>query len=421
LLYRLPLPLIFFARALAQSASFSACCMTPFLNLWSVLILLGAAQGLFLSWTFFFSPLGRPLSNRLLGLLLLTLALLVVEILLCYSGYIQLVPFAVGLTEPLAFVVSPLLYLYVRSLTQPAFCWRSRYLLLLLPAVAHAGYLVPFFAQSGAWKLRTVAESFHQPHPAAAVAAHDFWWFATYARFYTVFYLVLGSYLLLYLGLQLRLLLQYRQQAVQSAPLVSWLKRLGLGFGVLLLIYLGATTYFHLTTGGVSDVGDVWLASFISLLFYALSGRAISRSTLVAAEPARPPEPALPRPKYEKTGLSAEVTAAILARLRDWMATTSPYRNPDLSLADLAAQLHLPPHHLSQVINEQCQQNFFDFLNVYRINEVKRQLRSPDTAHLKLEEIGFAAGFNSKSTFNAAFKKHTQTTPSQFRKSVLEA
>ena len=403
--------------------------MMPFLNLWSVLILLGSAQGLFLSWTFFFSPLGRSLSNRLLGLLLLTLALLVVEILLCYSGYIQFVPFAVGLTEPLAFVVSPLLYLYVRSLTQSAFGWRPRYLLLLLPAVVHAGYLVPFFAQSGAWKLRTVADSFHQPHPAAAVAAHDFWWFATYAQFYASFYLGLGSYLLLYLGIQLRLLLQYRRQAAQSASVASWLKRLGLGFGLLLLVYLGATTYFHLTTGGVSDVGDVWLASFISLLFYALSGRAISRSTLVAVDPvaepplpaALPSEPALPKQKYEKTGLSPDVTAAILARLRDWMATTSPYRNPDLSLADLAAQLHLPPHHLSQVINEQCQQNFFDFLNGYRINEVKRQLRSLDTAHLKLEEIGFAAGFNSKSTFNAAFKKHTQTTPSQFRKSALEA
>lgn len=402
--------------------------MMPFLNLWSVLILLGAAQGLFLSWTFFFSPLGRPLSNRLLGLLLLALALLVVEILLCYSGYIQLVPFSVGLTEPLAFAVSPLLYLYVRSLTQPAFRWRARYLLLLLPAVAHAGYLVPFFAQSGAWKLRTVAESFHQPHPAAAVAAHGFWWFATYVQFYAVFYLVLGSYLLLYLGLQLRLLLQYRRQAVQSAPTISWLKRLGLGFGLLLLVYLGATAYFHVTTGGVSDVGDVWLASVVSLLFYALSGRAISRSTLVAAEPAvelpllaaLPPEPVVPRQKYEKTGLSPDVTAAILARLRNWMDTASPYRNPNLSLADLAAQLHLPPHHLSQVINEQCQQNFFDFLNAYRINEVKRQLRSPDTAHLKLEEIGFASGFNSKSTFNAAFKKHTQTTPSQFRKSALE-
>ncbi|MBO2010340.1 helix-turn-helix domain-containing protein [Hymenobacter negativus] len=401
--------------------------MQPFLNLWSVLILLGAAQGLFLSWTFFFSPQGARLSNRLLGLLVFSLALLVVEILLCYSGYIQLAPFFVGLTEPLNFVASPLFYLYARSLTEPAFRWRPRYLLLFLPAAAHAVYMVPFFAQSNAWKLRTVAESFHQPHPAAPEAMHNFWWFATYTRFYSVFYLLLGGYLLLYLGLQLRVLLRYqRQQAARPAahqvPVLGWLKRLGLGFGLLLLVYLGATTYFHHTTADVNDAGDVWVATCIAVLFYGMSGRAISRSTLLALQtPPEAPatEPDAPRRKYEKTALSSETSAEILARLRTLMTTDQPHQNPDLSLADLAAQLRLPPHHLSQVINEQCQQNFFDFINTYRIEEVKRQLQRPETAHLKLEEIGFAAGFNSKSAFNAAFKKNTDTTPSQFRKNAL--
>ena len=396
--------------------------MQPFLNLWSVLILLGAAQGLFLSWTFFFSPLGRRLSNRLLGLLVLSLALLVVEILLCYSGYIQLVPFFVGLTEPLTFAVSPLLYLYARSLTEPSFRWRPRYLLLLLPVVVHAVYMVPFFAQSNTWKLRTVAEAFHQPHPVAPAAGHNFWWFASYQPFYSAFYLILGSYLLLYLGLQLRVLLAYRRQA-GTVPVLAWLKRLGLGFGLLLLVYLGATSYFHYSTGDVNDVGDVWVASLISLLFYGMSGRAISQSALLTLPPAQPPaeplpEAAAPRRKYEKTALSPDTAADILVRLRALMATDSPYRNPDLSLAGLATQLHLPPHHLSQVINEQGQQNFFDFVNTYRIEDVKRRLQDPETAHLKLEEIGFAAGFNSKSAFNAAFKKSTQTTPSQFRKNI---
>ena len=398
--------------------------MQPFLNLWSVLILLGAAQGLLLSWTFFFSPHGARLSNRLLSLLVLSLALLVVEILLCYSGYIQYAPFFVGLTEPLTFVVSPLLYLYTRSLAEFTFRWRPRYWLLLLPAAAHALYLIPFFAQSNAWKLRTVAESFHQPHPPAPAALHNFWWFATYTPFYEVFYGILTCYLLGYMVVLGRLLLGYqRQQSARPLHLpLGWLKRLGLSFGLLWLVYVGATTYFHATTGDVNDAGDVWVASLISLLFYGLSGRAISRSTLLtpptpSADPAA--EPALARKKYEKTALPPEVVADILARLRTRMATDKPYQNPDLSLAELAAQLRLLPHHLSQVINEQCQQNFFDFINTYRIEEVKRQLQSPETAHLKLEEIGFAAGFNSKSAFNAAFKKYTQTTPSQFRKNTL--
>ncbi|MBG8553238.1 helix-turn-helix domain-containing protein [Hymenobacter guriensis] len=399
--------------------------MLPFLDLWSVLILLGAVQGLFLSWTFFFSPQGARLSNRLLGLLMLSLALPVVEILLCYSGYIRFVPFFVSLTEPLTFVISPLLYLYARSLTTPAFHWRPRYLLLLLPAVLHAIYQIPFFAQSNAWKLRTVAESFHQPHSEAPVAAHPFWWFASYDLFYPVFYLVLGSYLLVYLGLQLWVLFTYwRQRAslpAHSAAALVWLTRLGAGFVLLLLVYVGTTAYYHHATGDVNDTGDVWLASVISLLFYGMSGRAISRSSLLAlSSPLEAStEPAAPRRKYEKTALSPEATHDILDRLRTLMATAHPYRNPNLSLAELAAQLRLPQHHLSQVINEQCGQNFFDFINVHRIEEVKRQLLQPETAHLKLEEIGFAAGFNSKSSFNAAFKKSTQITPSQFRKTAL--
>ena len=324
--------------------------MLPFLNLWSVLILLGAAQGLFLSWTFFFSPQGVRLSNRLLGLLVLSLALVVVEILLCYSGYVQLAPFFVGLTEPLTLVVSPLLYLYARSLTEPAFRWRRRYLLLLLPAAAHAVYLVPFFAQGNAWKLRTVAESFHQPHPAAPVAEHPFWWFATYTRFYSVFYLVLGSYLLLYMGLHLRHLLHYqRQQAArptQPFPALGWLKRLGVGFGLLLVVYVGATAYFHSNPGNGHDAGDVWVATLISLLFYSMSGRAIARSSMLALQtpPEEPSaEPATSRRKYEKTALAPEATTDILSRLRTLMTTDRPYQNPALSLADLAAQLRLPP------------------------------------------------------------------------------
>ncbi|PJJ60246.1 helix-turn-helix domain-containing protein [Hymenobacter chitinivorans] len=401
--------------------------MQPFLDIWSVLILLGAGQGLFLSWTFFFSPHGLRLRNRLLGLLLFCLTLLVIEILLCYSGYIKFAPFFVGLTEPLTFVAPPLLYLYVRSLTQPAFRWQPRYLWLLGPAGLHAVYMLPFFAQTDAWKLCTVANSFHRAPPAVPAPAHDFWWFATYEQFYPVFYLVLSGYLLLYLGLQLRVLVPYwRRLATQPKGATTeraWLGRLGLGFGLVLLVYVGATTYFHRATGDVNDAGDVWLASLISLLFYGMNGWAISRSNLLtqpvsetetAAEPAE-----AARRKYEKTALSPEVSAEILGRLRTLMTTAEPYRSPDLSLAELAAQLRVPGYQLSQVINEQCQQNFFDFINSYRIEEVKRQLLRPELAHLKLEEIGFAAGFNSKSAFNAAFKKHTQTTPSQFRKTAF--
>jgi AraC-like DNA-binding protein len=70
---------------------------------------------------------------------------------------------------------------------------------------------------------------------------------------------------------------------------------------------------------------------------------------------------------------------------------------------------------LSQTINEQLRQSFSEFLNSYRIEEAKRRLRDPAFKHLSILGIAEDVGFNSKSSFNAVFKKHTNLTPSEFR------
>jgi AraC-like DNA-binding protein len=82
----------------------------------------------------------------------------------------------------------------------------------------------------------------------------------------------------------------------------------------------------------------------------------------------------------------------------------------------LADQLKVSMHHLSQVINEQYGLNFSDFINQYRIEEMKTKLTNTRYHHFKIEQIAFDTGFNSKSTFQAAFKKFTGRTPSEYRK-----
>src|SRR5439155_27331821 len=88
----------------------------------------------------------------------------------------------------------------------------------------------------------------------------------------------------------------------------------------------------------------------------------------------------------------------------------------DLSLPKLAAKLALPTHHLSQIINARLNQNFFDFINSYRVEEAKQMLLDPAKKHYSLLVISEEVGFNSKSAFNTAFKKQTSLTPSEFRK-----
>src|SRR4030095_13495565 len=93
-----------------------------------------------------------------------------------------------------------------------------------------------------------------------------------------------------------------------------------------------------------------------------------------------------------------------------------PNTKGGVTLQKLAKTLAISPHHLSQIINEQLNQNFFDFINYHRIEEAKRMLVDPARPHYSILAISEEVGFNSKSAFNAAFKKHTDMTPSEFRK-----
>ena len=97
------------------------------------------------------------------------------------------------------------------------------------------------------------------------------------------------------------------------------------------------------------------------------------------------------------------------------MAETRPYLDSQLTLQDLAEELAISPHNLSEVINTQAGKNFYDFVNGYRVEEAKRRLRDPRHANLTILAVATDSGFNSKATFNAFFKRSTGQTPSQYR------
>lgn len=90
------------------------------------------------------------------------------------------------------------------------------------------------------------------------------------------------------------------------------------------------------------------------------------------------------------------------------------YLEPELSLSDLATKLKTNTSVLSAAINQNFGKNFNDFVNEYRVEEVKRQLKDPANTHLSLLGVALECGFNSKSTFNRAFKKFTGQSPKEF-------
>lgn len=92
-----------------------------------------------------------------------------------------------------------------------------------------------------------------------------------------------------------------------------------------------------------------------------------------------------------------------------------------MTLAQLAEQVNIPAHYVSQVINEKLATSFLDFVNGYRVKAAQAKLIDPKLSHYTILSIAYEAGFNSKSTFYTAFKKVTGMTPSQYRKGKMVA
>lgn len=102
-------------------------------------------------------------------------------------------------------------------------------------------------------------------------------------------------------------------------------------------------------------------------------------------------------------------------KLETLMHAKKLYRNQDLSLSSTADILGISACYLSSMINSLLKKSFIDFVNEYRIRDVKHNLLSQEFAHYTIVSVGLEAGFNSKSAFYTAFKKHTGLTPLAYR------
>lgn len=108
-----------------------------------------------------------------------------------------------------------------------------------------------------------------------------------------------------------------------------------------------------------------------------------------------------------------------IRQLKQYMSTAAPYLEPNLTIQDLASQINMPVRDLSILINHTIGQHFFDYINNYRIEKAMQLLRDPSKKEVTVLEILYEVGFNSKSSFHTAFKKHTTLTPTQYRKTHL--
>jgi AraC-like DNA-binding protein len=381
--------------------------------------LLGAVQGFFLTVVLAAQRRNRT-ANRLLAVAMFAFSIHLATVVYHAAGWEPRFPHFFGAAYPLPLLYGPLIYLYAVTASDRIRGFRWYDGLHFLPFGLVMLVSLPVYLMSGAEKLAFYHELQQGARPLLL-------------RVVDPLKIVSGVG---YTVATIRFLLRHRALVKESyaslEPVnLQWLLRLGLA-GALIW---GLATVFELMPR--SDLallrrGDDAVALALAVLVYWIGYMALRQPEIFnfagldrapVAETAPPPASSAQssetasRP-YERSGLSEREAAALKDSLLSLMAAVKPYRDSDLTLADLAGRLGTTPHRLSQVLNTQLNQTFYDFVNAWRVREVQRRMADEGSRNLTILSLALDAGFASKSTFNHVFRQHTGQTPSAWRKSI---
>jgi len=206
------------------------------------------------------------------------------------------------------------------------------------------------------------------------------------------------------------LLRVYRQRLVENFSDISrlnlrWLQFCCYGF-ITLILTERLLPAVGITSSGLSQTAGISVYLFIIILMYMALGQ--SRLAFAAVEPAT-----AVNGKYQRSGLRDDTAQYYLDKLTALMANERCYLESELSLQALADRVKLSPHHLSQLLNDKLQKNFYDYINQQRVEHAKRLLTGEPLK--SVTDIAFESGYNSKNSFYNAFKRHCGMSPSDYR------
>jgi AraC-like DNA-binding protein len=356
----------------------------------AILNLLGAVQGILLAIALLSIKRGNRAANRLLAALVATTAFQILGAVLFTTKYIYDFPHLSRLHHPFLLLAPPLLYLYIRELTARHGSLDRKDLLHFLPFLFCALYLIPYFLRGAEYKIANLAS-------------------ADYAQWYFIRSWMAIAQGAIYLYFILRRLADFSRKLRESSSPSdkAILLQARVLVGLLLLVFFGGLIRLSLLDRGMET--NLLLPLCGSIMVYAVAWLGLTRPEALAGAPEQTPK------KYERSTLTPERAEEYLKRLLKVMETEKPWADGDITLQKLAERITIPAPHLSQLINERIGQNFSDFINGYRVEEAKRKLHDPAYKHYSILAIAEEVGFNSKSSFNAAFKKHAQMAPSEFR------
>jgi len=317
-------------------------------------------------------------------------------------GLLPDLPHVVHLHMVTILLMGPFALLYIRSCTQKGFKTKVLLWLHFLPALLALFYHLPFYVSSEEEKIIAFFQWFLDGNLGVP-------------RVITLFKILHPA---IYFIICVRLVLEYRNHLSNTASSIDvdfhrWL----LVFCLVLLMPVLTILVFAITSFQYVSATTFFGGLFLFIL--AVHVATMVKPSLFHAFPHQmliPNSSEEKKQKYESSKLQETQKEKYIEKLQTYVINEKPYLEPELTLAQLSEKVNIPTHYLSQIINEKLEVNFLDFINGYRVKEAQEKLTDPKLSHYTILSIAYEAGFNSKSTFYAAFKKGTGMTPSQYRK-----
>lgn len=320
------------------------------------------------------------------------------------------------------YFIGPVIYFYVQSLFNPSFRFGRKDWLHLIPGILYLLFSAVMFITD-------------------KLVLNDYYFLANGADpdFDTWYQLSGFVSMIIYFFLSLRYYQLYRKLMMQVISyadhvLFRWVRNFLVAFLVMLILRL---LFFVL--GELIDYaykGFWWYFLFFGISFYyiAITGYANSIETKIPFRPGGPGFPGtvllLPATKEQPESITEvaelisvepvlkkepdELLSGWKEKVLEQMNLYRAFEDPELTLATLARELKTNPALISRTINQGFEQNFNDFVNQFRINAVKEMMEKGEHKRQTLLGIAFDCGFNSKATFNRAFKKATGKSPKEW-------
>lgn len=340
---------------------------------------------------------GNRLSNGLLGILFMLISWNMGDLTLQMNGVTLEWRFLQMVDDGFFLLYGPLIYLYAQSVIFKDFKLSPRDLLHLIPFVLLSVLLLSFGYPAAGNKEDIIGRG--QPWQYYAIG------------------LLIYVHFFVYLGLTYRHLGTYREVIRNKYSQIDQINLDWLSFSLNTFGLMTFVSMVHNFTAlsGNETVFIVTLSFLLIFIFYFVNKvvlKALRQPEIFAGIEQSESK------KYKGSNLTGVQLETYKEELLELMRRERPYLDPQINLSDLSERLSISTKHLSQVINQSFGQSFFDFVNSYRVGEVQRILKESGDDKLTVLEAMYEAGFNSKSSFNTAFKKETGQTPTEFRKSA---